>query len=243
MTSKIPCVVRRGQCGCTWLSPRALSASFPGALDPASPWTLNPHTPASNSNLSQGALTILSSAHGQSFLLAGNPNSARTDHGCGAARGLPTWGRAPPGGVTSPARRGRGLRSQPGRALAGVEAAAPALGERPRPGRARGPCGARRCAFPRRFRPRRLVAAAPGLWREGRCHSPSPRRPGSCVAGAAVSSARPAAAADPARPPSPSAPHGAFPARGPARARGLQPRPRSPRRRSGGPGVRRVCGG
>lgn len=127
---------------------------------------------------------------------------------------------APPaGGDVTRAARGRGLRLvASARALAGVEAAAPALGERPRPGRARGHHRARRSVSCRLSRPRRLVRLDVGCGgRAGRCHSPSPRRPGSCVAGAGVSSARPAAASDPARPPSPQRLRRAFPARGPAR--------------------------
>lgn len=143
----------------------------------------------------------------------------------GHARGLedargPRWGRgAHRRVVTSPARRGG-------------EASARSLGARARSSRG---CGAGTGRAPEawaspRPRPRSALrflpavppaaasAAGPGLRWEGRCHSPSPRRPGSCVAGAGVSSARPAAASDPARPPSPQRLTRAFPARAPHRA-------------------------
>lgn len=115
----------------------------------------------------------------------------------GAGQGAP----AAQGDVTRGRGRGRPSRGPAGARSAAAAAEARALG---------GPTGARApgAACPRGSSARCGSAAlrlGPGLWREGRCHSPSPGRPGSCAAGVGVSSAAAAAAAaasEPARPPS-----------------------------------------
>lgn len=170
--------------------------------------------------------------------------------GCGAParpreRSGPRWGRgAHRRVVTSPAPRGGeasasslGARARLSRGCGAGTGRAPEAWANPRPR----PHSALR--FLPAIPPAAASAAGPGLWWEGRCHSPSPRRPGSCVAGAGVSSARPAAASDPARPPSPQRLTRAFPARGPAPGfEGRRLRPRSLPYLRRGPGVGRVCG-